>query len=97
MRIQKVKIHMTDEEIQQKFQLLTNQRNQQKREICRRCYQTGKRGVIFGIPFYYEGNENWDESIPKTGKDAEKGCVGCPWYDIKKWREELIKTLEKNN
>ena len=88
---------MTDEEIQQKFQLLTNQRNQQKREICRRCYQTGKRGVIFGIPFYYEGNENWDESIPKTGKDAEKGCVGCPWYDIKKWREELIKTLEKNN
>ena len=88
---------MTDEEIQQKFQLLTNQRNQQKREIFRRCYQTGKRGVIFGIPFYYEGNENWDESIPKTGKDAEKGCVGCPWYDIKKWREELIKTLEKNN
>ena len=88
---------MTDEEIQQKFQLLTNQRNQQKREICRRCYQTGKRGVIFGIPFYYEGNENWNESIPKTGKDAEKGCVGCPWYDIKKWREELIKTLEKND
>ena len=88
---------MTDEEIQQKFQLLTNQRNQQKREICRRCYQTGKRGVIFGISFYYEGNENWDKSIPKTGKDAEKGCVGCPWYDIKKWREELIKTLEKNN
>ena len=70
--------NMTDKEIQQKFQLLTNQRNQQKREICRKCYQTGKRGVIFGIPFYYKGNENWDESIPKTGKDAEKGCVGCP-------------------
>lgn len=56
-----------------------------------------KKRSNFGIPFYYEGNENWDESIPKTGKDAEKGCVGCPWYDIKKWREELIKTLEKNN
>ncbi len=88
---------MTDEEIQQKFQLLTNQRNQQKREICRKCYQTGKRGIVFGIPFYYSGDENWDETIPKTGKDAEKGCVGCPWYDIKRWREELIKTIRKNS
>lgn len=88
--------NMSDEEIQQKFQLLTNQRNQQKREVCRKCYQTGKRGIIFGIPFYYEGNENWDNNIPKIGRDAEKGCVGCPWYDIKRWREELIKALEKN-
>lgn len=87
---------MTEEEIRQKFQLLTNQRNEQKREMCRKCYQTGKRGVIFGIPFYYEGNENWDNNIPQTGKESEKGCVGCPWYDIEKWRKELIKAIEKN-
>lgn len=86
---------MSDEEIQQKFQLLTNQRNQQKREMCRKCYQTGKRGVIFGIPFYYWGDENWDAKIPKRGKEAEKGCIGCPWYDIKRWRDELIKKLEE--
>ena len=87
--------NMTDEEIRQKFQLLPNQRNQQKREICRICTQTGKRGVIFGIPYFYEGNENWDKNISKKGKEAELGCVGCAWYDIAKWRESLIKTLEK--
>ena len=86
---------MTDEEIKSKFQLLTNQRNQQKREICRTCYQTEKRGTIFGIPYYYAGDEHWDKSIPKTGKDAERGCYGCPWYDIDKWRNELIKLITK--
>lgn len=84
---------MTDNEIKSKFQLMTNQRNQQKREICRTCFQTGKRGQIYGIPFYYKGNENWNPKFPKKGKDAEKGCEGCPWYDIDKWRKELIKKL----
>ncbi|MFA5603796.1 MAG: restriction endonuclease [Bacilli bacterium] len=87
---------MTDAEIQEKFQLLSNQRNQQKREVCRTCYQTGKRGIIFGIPYFYAGDENWDESIPKTGKLAEKGCYGCPWYDIDKWRKELINLITKD-
>lgn len=86
---------MTDEEIRKKFQLLSNQRNQQKREVCRKCFQTGKRGTIFGISFFYAGDENWDSSIPQKGKDAEKGCYGCPWYDIQLWREELIKVLSK--
>jgi hypothetical protein len=87
---------MTDDEIRNKFQLLTNQRNQQKREVCRTCFQTGKRGIIFGIPFFYKGNENWDPSIPIKGKSAEKGCVGCGWYDIAEWRRQLIKKLEGN-
>ncbi|WP_035776401.1 restriction endonuclease [Butyrivibrio sp. VCB2001] len=85
---------MTDEEIRSKFQLLTNQRNQQKREVCRNCYQTGQRGTIFGIDYFYKGDAHWDESIPKKGKDAEKGCEGCPWYDIQEWRRRLN---EKNN
>lgn len=34
---------MTDEEIKKKFQLLSNQRNLQKREVCRKCYQTRKK------------------------------------------------------
>lgn len=84
---------MSDEEIKQKFQLLSNQRNQQKREVCRTCFQTGKRGVIFGIPFYYQGTEDWDENIPKKGKEAEKGCIGCAWYDIETWRKKLIEKL----
>ena len=89
--------NLTDEEILRDFQLLSNQRNQQKREVCRNCYQTGKRGIVYGIPFFYEGTENWDCSIPKIGKEAEKGCIGCGWYDIEKWRQELIKKLQQTD
>lgn len=86
---------MTDEEIIQKFQLLDNQRNQQKREVCRQCFQNGKRGTIYGIEFFYKGNENWDITIPAKGKVAEKGCIGCPWYDIEEWRKQLNDFLRK--
>ena len=86
-------VDMTDEEVIQKFQLLDNQRNQQKREVCRICFQTGKRGIIYGIPFFYKGGPDWDRTIPSVGKIAEKGCIGCAWYDIEQWRKELIKSL----
>lgn len=86
---------MTDDEIIQKFQLLDNQRNQQKREICRQCYQTKVRGTIYGINYFYQGTKEWDPNIPEKGKTAEKGCEGCPWYDIEKWRTMLNKELNK--
>lgn len=86
---------MTDDEIRAKFQLLTNQRNQQEREVCRNCFQTGHRGKIYGIDFYYEGGPLWDKSIPEKGKDAEQGCIGCPWYDIARWRKELNQKLKE--
>ena len=82
-------MNMTDEEIIDKFQLLDNQRNQQKREVCRKCFQTGERGRIYGIHFYYQGDSKWDTTIPSVGKASEAGCVGCPWYDIASWREKL--------
>ncbi|MCL2016666.1 MAG: restriction endonuclease [Defluviitaleaceae bacterium] len=84
---------MTDEEISQKFQLLTNQRNQQKREVCRTCFQTGKRQYPFGIKYFYHGGEDWDSAIPTRGKSAEDGCFGCGWYDMEKWRQELLELL----
>lgn len=84
---------MTDEEIKAKFQLLTNQRNEQKREVCRECFQTNRRGTPFGIRFFYRGNAKWPSSVPKRGKDAEEGCVGCGWYDLCRWRYELNKKL----
>lgn len=84
---------MTDKEIRDKFQLLSNQRNQQKREVCRNCFQTGKRGIIYGIQYYYSGTDIWDPKIPKKGKAAEKGCIGCPWYDIDRWRKELVRLI----
>lgn len=86
---------MTDEEIIRKFQLLDNQRNQQKREVCRKCFQEGIRGTIYGINYFYTGGEKWDENIPVKGKVAEKGCEGCPWYDIEKWRMMLNNEIKK--
>lgn len=85
---------MTDEEIRKKFQLLTNQRNQQKREVCRKCFQTGIRPEIFGIDFFPIGSKKWNPNIPQKGKKAEEGCIGCPWYDIEEWRERLQKEIE---
>lgn len=87
---------MSDEEIIQKFQLLDNQRNQQKREVCRKCMQTGKRGIIYGINYFYEGTEDWDDEIPQFGKVAEQGCVGCGWYDIEEWRKRLNALLNEH-
>lgn len=87
---------MTDQEIRDKFQLLSNQRNQQKREVCRNCFQTGKRGTIYGISYFYAGEDTWDPDIPQNGKAAEMGCVGCPWYDIARWRQELNRFLASN-
>ncbi len=80
---------MSDEEIRARLQLMSNQRNQQKREVCRECFQTGSRGKPFGIEFFYEGDENWPEGVPETGEEAERGCLGCGWYDMEKWREKL--------
>lgn len=85
---------MNDDEIRDKFQLLTNQRNQQKREVCRTCFQTGNRGIVYGIPFFYKGGLKWDQNIPPKGKEAEKGCIGCAWYDIAMWRKELLKKID---
>ncbi len=86
---------MAEERIREKFQLVTNQRNQQKREACRECFQTGIRGTPFGIDFYYEGGHKWPPNLPRQGREAEAGCVGCGWYDLKEWRESLNRILIK--
>lgn len=80
---------LSQSEILRDFQLITNQRNQQKREVCRRCVETGERGYPFGIKFFYEGGAKWSSTAPTTGKAAEAGCVGCGWYDLEKWRRAL--------
>jgi len=87
-------------EIKARFQLLTNQRNQQKREVCSNCFKTAKRGKLFGIDFFYEGDENWPKGVPTIGSKAEDGCKGCGWYDLMKWREklnELIKARKQSD
>lgn len=86
---------LTEAEMRRKFQLVPESINQSKREVCRRCFQTGMRGKLSEIDFYYAGGEEWPADVPKTGKAAEAGCVGCFWYDMSAWRDalnELIRT-----
>lgn len=84
---------LSDEELRSKFQLVPEFINQAKREVCRKCFQSDKRGVFSGIDFFYAGGPLWPTGIPKVGREAERGCVGCFWYDMQKWRDELNKIL----
>lgn len=86
--------NLTTKEIKEKFQLFTDQFNKVKREACKKCVATGIRQAPFGIDFFYQGTEKWDCSIEK-GQDAEKGCIGCGWYDMAKWKDELIRCAKK--
>ncbi|MCE7792212.1 hypothetical protein K8O68_07205 [Salipaludibacillus sp. CUR1] len=80
---------MSDLQIKEKFQLLTNQSNLLKERICQRCVKEGIRGDFLGINWFYVGNKKWEGQ----SKYDEKGCVGCPWYDLEKWKEELQKEV----
>ena len=81
---------MTDDKIQLKFQLLTNQINLQKERYCQRCVSKGIRGDFFGITWYYKGDKKWRGS----SKADEAGCVGCYWYDLVLWKDMLMKQLK---
>lgn len=85
------KTDMSEEDIRKKFQLLTNQTNLQKERYCQECVIHGNRGDFFGIEWYYKGARKWEG----TSKADEQGCVGCPWYDLAKWKQELNAFLAK--
>lgn len=82
---------MTDAEIKQKFQLLSQQTNLQKERYCAICLQRGIRGDFFGIEWYSEGDNKWRGA----NNSDELGCHGCPWYDLVAWKNEFNKLLEK--
>lgn len=84
---------MSDEAIMEKFQLLTNQHNEEKREACRKCRLTGKRPYPFGVKFYGKGSEQWEGT--EIGIKAEEGCKGCCWYDFASWRQAVNKKLSE--
>ena len=89
----KLSSEISEKEIEQMFQLLKfdsgGNHNLLKSRACENCFKTGKRGTPFGIEFFYHGKEDWPKNIPPIGVEAEKGCVGCGWYDFAKWREAL--------
>ena len=83
---------MTDEEIANKFQLLTNQTNLQKDRYCERCFEKGIRGDFFGIRWYPVGDEKWRGA----NNSDENGCIGCPWYDLALWKKQFNEFLDEN-
>jgi len=84
-------IYMNEEDIRNKFILLTRRNNQLKSRQCERCVREGIRGNFPGIYYWYKGDKKW------KGKNRydEDGCIGCFWYDPYKWREELNKLVNK--
>lgn len=91
-------LHMSEEDIQHKFQLLKKDQagnhNLLKSRACERCIKTGYRGYPLDIKFFYKGDDKWPEDCPISGPDAERGCIGCGWYDFEAWRLALNKKLK---
>lgn len=79
---------LSADEIKECFQLLTREHNLLKDRACGKCKKTNVRTPFLGIPFWYIGNEVYDE--------AKYGCVGCGWHDGKRWREEISKFIERH-
>lgn len=86
---------LTEAEMREKFQLVPEFVNQSKREVCRKCFQTGNRGMFSNIEFFYVGDGRWPSDVPATGKEAETGCVGCFWYDMAAWRKALNNLIKE--
>lgn len=68
----------SDDELKEKFQLLTREHNLLKDRACSKCKKENIRPPFFDINFWYEGDENYRGT-----------CEGCGWYDGNKWRDSL--------
>ena len=77
---------LSDREIKQHFQLLTREHNLLKDRMCGHCKNDNIRPPFFGIHFWYEGDEHYNDS-----------CEGCGWHDGAKWKEELNKILQEDD
>jgi hypothetical protein len=88
---------MPVKEIEEHFQLLkkdsSGNHNLLESRACEHCYRTGKRGAPMGIMFWYKGGPRWPKGVPKKGKGAIRGCQGCGWYKVERWRRALNATL----
>lgn len=89
----KLAADLAETDIERKFQLLkfdgSGNHNLLKSRACEVCFKTGQRGTPFGINFFHQGTATWPTNIPASGATAERGCVGCGWYDFAAWRTAL--------
>jgi hypothetical protein len=80
---------LNDQEIRNKFQLLTNQSNMLKSRLCDNCCKTNKRPDFLGIKWFYSGDEDW-----KPSAEIGNGCYGCPWFDLEEWKQRIGEQLD---
>ena len=84
---EKVNTGLSDEQITEKFMLLTRKNNLLKSRFCEKCKATGIRANGYrDIEFWYVGNKYYDDVL---------GCEGCFWYNPSKWRKELNKAIKE--
>jgi hypothetical protein len=76
--------NLSDKDILLHFQLLTREHNLLKDRACGYCKVNAIRPPLFGICFWYDGNETYQGS-----------CYGCGWFDGVEWREKLNAFLKK--
>lgn len=90
-------LNLSDDEIIDKFQPLSNKFNLMKKEACKKCKATGIRQYPYGIKYFYKGSEKWDENTPKSGIEAKNGCIGCGWYDLLQWKKSLNEKISEGD
>ena len=74
---------LSNEEIKNRYQLLTQEHVALKNKACNHCMKYGIRPPFMGKKFYYAGD------------DIYRGtCEGCGWHDGAKWTAELNKLLD---
>jgi hypothetical protein len=76
---------MSEDDIQEHFQILSRKHNLLKSRKCEQCVETGERPSFMQIDYYYKGDEDYDD---------EMGCEGCGWYNPHKWRSSLEAQLD---
>lgn len=68
-------------EVSEHYMCLTRSNNTMKREKCLSCISTEKRPAFLGMPFYYDGSEDYDATV---------GCVGCGYAYPEEWKAQLL-------
>lgn len=80
---------LTDDQIKEKFMLLTSKNNLLKSRVCEQCAKTGIRGNGYKvIEFWYIGGKEYEDAV---------GCVGCFWHDPTTWRAKLNEFVKEHN
>lgn len=68
------------------FQPLSKAANDAKRGHCKRCVETGER---------YDAKQLGYKESYIFGTKSSKTCVGCYWYDPKKFNQKISENFEK--